>query len=136
MNTRMERYNLESEEETPSRVRKNTSLYQDIKSNEISNIRNDSNVRVIESNGKTIDIDKIRRYIEENNNVSHRVRKSVATFNEESAPVKEETTTPKDYDLLSVLDKAKKSREVNYESERYRKLNIKKPYILVGLYSL
>ena len=51
-----------------SRVNKNTSLYEDVKRSELSRVKNNTNVRIIEQNGKTIDLEKIRKYINEVNN--------------------------------------------------------------------
>lgn len=124
MNSRMERYNSEVEEEKPiSRVNRNSLLYQDIKTSELSRVSNNDNVKVIENNGKTINIDKIRRYIEESN-IETKARKSVRIDlpnNNETVNIKEDNT-PKDYDINSVLEKARQKREINYESERYKKL--------------
>ena len=124
MNSRMERYNSEVEEEKPiSRVNRNSLLYQDIKTSELSRVSNNDNVKVIENNGKTINIDKIRRYIEESN-IETKARKSVRIDlpnNNETVNIKEDNT-PKDYDINYVLEKARQKREINYESERYKKL--------------
>lgn len=128
MNSRMERYNsenIDSFEESKSRVNRNSSLYQDIKTSELSRVRSNDNVKVLEANGKTIDIDKIKRYIE-NNNLETKPRRSVILNpNEVSAvkePIKQEEVIQKDYDINSVLEKAKQSREIDYERERYKKL--------------
>ncbi len=124
MNTRMERYNrenLENSDDGLSRVNRNSSLYQDIKNSELK-VRSDDNIRVIESNGKTIDIEKIKRYIEENNNDIKKTRKSVTISESSDSEEPKEQVKPKDYDLNSVLEKAKQSREVDYENERYKKL--------------
>lgn len=127
MTSRMERYNSEnltSEDNTNiSRVNKNASLYQDIKTSELSRVRDNNNIKVIESNGKTIDIDKIKRYIE-NNNLETKPRRSVVTLDNDTTikePIKREEKS-KDYDINSVLEKAKRGREIDYERERYKKL--------------
>jgi len=128
MTSRMERYNSENLtiEDNPSisRVNKNASLYQEIKTSELSRVRDNNNIKVIESKGKTIDIDKIKRYIE-NNNLETKPRRSVVTLEREEVksevPTREERI-PKDYDINSVLEKAKQGREIDYERERYKKL--------------
>ena len=132
MNTRMERYNSENtlednvSTESPrlSRVSRNNSLYQDIKSNELSRVRSNDNIKVIESNGKTIDLDKIKRYITEVNEQPSVRRKSVR-IEEDVIDIKDEENVnkaPKDYDINLVLEKAKRTREIDYDSERYKKL--------------
>ncbi len=127
MNSRMERYNsnYDSDETTvlPSRVSKNNNLYQDIKNSELSRVRSNDNVKVLESSGKTINIDKIRRYIEENSE-KPRTRRPNVTIKEEPKVIEEESpSTPKVYDINSVLEKAKQSREIDYDKERYKKLH-------------
>lgn len=128
MNSRMERYKIEEEqqEETQtrvsSRVSRNNSLYQGIKTNELSRVRNNDNIKIIENNGKTIDLDKIKRYINGMNNEPTRVRRSVTLeeTEKEISPKKEEIA--KDYDINSVIERAKKTREIDYERERHKKL--------------
>lgn len=121
MNTRMDRYRTNDETETSlSRVNKNAELYNEVKRSELSRVHNNTNVRVIEHNGKTIDLDKIRKYIEDDKPVT-RERKRVIP---ESIPQKEEKKeeSKKVYDINSVLEKARENRELNYENERYKKL--------------
>lgn len=129
MNSRMERYKTINEEEISnsssvgSRVSRHNSLYQDIKTNELSRVRSNDNIKVIENNGKTIDIDKIKRYINEINDQPRAHRKSVKVetdFDKDDS--KDEISLPKDYDINSVLEKAKKTREIDYDRERYKKL--------------
>ena len=64
MSSRMDRYNNEVEENVSSRVNKNTSLYEDIKRSSFTRVSNNDNIRVIESSGKTIDINKIKKNLE------------------------------------------------------------------------
>lgn len=130
MNSRMERYNskdineeTESSRTVNSRVLKNNSLYHDIKTNELSRVRSNDNIKVIENNGKTIDLEKIRKYITEINDHPRSVRKSFnVDINSHNEEVKQEDFTPKDYDINSVLEKARKTREIDYDRERYKKL--------------
>ena len=61
MSTRMERY--KSETSNISRVNKNNDLYESIKSSDLTRIKNNDNVRVIENNGKIKYIDKIKKYL-------------------------------------------------------------------------
>lgn len=127
MNSRMERYNFNYEDDTPSvdspsRVQRNNPLYQDIKNSDLSRVRSDDNVRVIDNAGKTIDIDKIRRYVTEISEQPRSRRKSVFVPVQENVRHDESELKPKDYDLNSVLEKAKQSREIDYDRERYKKL--------------
>ena len=70
MSSRMEKYNYlnnEQVENTQSRVSKNIALYDEVKECELSRVNNNSNVKIIEQTGKTIDLEKIKKYINENN---------------------------------------------------------------------
>ena len=121
MNTRMERYNSEGDTSSKSRVSKNNSLYETIKSSDLSRVRNNDNIKVIESNGKTIDIAKIRKYLEENNIREVETKRRVVVTEEPKVETREREEI-KDYDINSVLENAKKSREIDYDRERYKKL--------------
>ena len=66
----MEKYNYlnnEQVENTQSRVSKNIALYDEVKECELSRVNNNSNVKIIEQTGKTIDLEKIKKYINDNN---------------------------------------------------------------------
>lgn len=104
-----------------SRVDKNTSLYEDVKRSELSRVKNNTNVRIIEQNGKTIDLDKIRKYINEVNN-EPRSKRSVLSIPKEEKTIESKPTPEKVYDINSVLEKARSGREVEYSSERYKKV--------------
>lgn len=121
MSSRMDRYNSEVEENVSSRVNKNTSLYEDIKRSSFTRVSNNDNIRVIESSGKTIDINKIKKYILENKE-EPRVRK-IITVPEEKVETNNVPEEKKVYDINSVLEKARKSRELDYENERHKKIS-------------
>lgn len=104
-----------------SRVNKNTSLYEDVKRSELSRVKNNTNVRIIEQNGKTIDLDKIRKYINEVNN-EPRSKRSVLSIPKEEKTIESKPAPEKVYDINSVLEKARSGREVEYSSERYKKV--------------
>ena len=104
-----------------SRVNKNTSLYEDVKRSELSRVNNNTNVRIIEQNGKTINLEKIRKYINEVNN-EPRSKRSVLSIPKEEKTIESKPTPEKVYDINSVLEKARSGREVEYSSERYKKV--------------
>ena len=128
MNSRMERYNSRENDvnnyaDRPSRVSRNSSLYQDMKTNELSRVRNNDNIKVIENSGKTIDLEKIRKYITEANDQPKATRKSVGIQNEDiNKNVLKEEIKVKNYDINSVIENAKRTREIDYDRERYKKL--------------
>ena len=119
----MDRYkDIEPEENRLSRVAKNDSLYDEIKSSKLSRVKADDNVKVLESSGKTINIDKIRKYLEEENKepLTTKRAKLEVENKETSSDIKLDET--KEYDLSAVLEKAKRNREIDYQNERYKKL--------------
>ncbi len=128
MNSRMERYKIEEKtneslnEPVSSRVSRNNSLYQDIKTNELSRVRNNDNIKVIENSGNTIDLEKIKRYITEINDQPRATRKSVSLEEVKEEKIVQKDEVVKDYDINSVLERAKKSREIDYDRERHKKL--------------
>lgn len=119
----MERYNYLSEDDksSPSRVSKNSVLYDEVKASELTRVNNNSNVKIIEQTGKTIDLEKIKKYIKDNS-YTNKARRKVISLPEEdnSTPVKVEEN--KVYDINSVLEKARENRSVEYSSERYRQV--------------
>ena len=94
----MEKYNYlnnEQVENTQSRVSKNIALYDEVKECELSRVNNNSNVKIIEQTGKTIDLEKIKKYINDNNEKN---------------------------DINSVLEKARENRSIEYSEERYKQV--------------
>lgn len=104
-----------------SRTTRNQHIYSSSDLTELSRIKTNTNVSIISDAPKSIDLDKIRSYLEKNDEREEYKRVSLELPKEEEVIIvrKEE----KDYDIKSVLDRAKSTREVNYEEDRHRKLN-------------
>ena len=118
----MEKYENNSLE-SMSRTRRNQDIYNVTDMSELSRIKTNTNVSVISDASKEIDIDKIKKYIVSMDNKSeeHKKRISIEIPDEpEQTIVKKEE---KDYDINSVLERARDRRETDYEIERHRKLN-------------
>ena len=122
MNSRMERYNETLDEISETRTSKNKELYDTISNGEFSRVKTNSNFKVIETNGNNIDMEKIKKYIANLNQKPVAKRENLFTEIHEEE-VKEEKVEPRDYDINSVLEKARQGREINYERERYKKLH-------------
>lgn len=122
MSTRMEKYENNSLE-SMSRTRRNQDIYSVSDMSELSRIKTNTNVSVIADASKEIDIEKIKKYIENMNDDSaeHKKRISIELPEEQKEEVKEKVE--KDYDINSVLERARGKRETDYELERHRKLN-------------
>ena len=122
MNSRMERYNETLDEISETRTSKNKELYDTISNGEFSRVKTNSNFKVIETNGNNIDMEKIKKYIANLNQKPVAKRENLFTEIHEEK-VKEEKVEPRDYDINSVLEKARQGREINYERDRYKKLH-------------
>lgn len=118
----MEKYENNSLE-SMSRTRRNQDIYNISDMSELSRIKTNTNVSVIADASKEIDIEKIKKYIENMNEDSpeHKKRISIELPEEQKEEVKEKVE--KDYDINSVLERARGKRETDYELERHRKLN-------------
>ena len=117
----MEKYENYSTEEM-SRTSRNKHIYTSNDLNELSRIKTNTNVSIISDAPKSIDLDKIRNYLEANNKIEERHQRISLELPREKETIvvrKEE----KDYDIKKVLERARDSREINYEEDRHRKLN-------------
>ena len=67
MNSRVEKYdNPENNTEIPSRVARNQNLYNELSMSDFSDLKPNDNVKVIENTGNRIDLNKIKDYLESN----------------------------------------------------------------------
>ena len=112
MNSRVEKYaHIDEEANMPSRVVKNQSLYNNLSMPEMSRMKPDDNVKVIETSGNKIDLDKIKKYIEINNEENQTIKNVVVHEDINKIPQKDVFEEEKIYDINSVLELAK---EKNY----------------------
>ena len=120
MNSRMDKYT-----ETPilkTRTEKNKSLYEQIKTSDIDKFDITSNATVIGEDINKIDIDKVKdildkRYRDEYNKRTFKVRE------EENDDLDTKVVDTKEYDINAILEKAKKTQNVDYEKERLKKVH-------------
>lgn len=120
MKSRMDRYS--NNLTTNNRTDKNKELYKEVEHINLNIPRTYSNSKVIDEFNKSIDIDKIKRYIEKMNSPEKETRTRINDIEIDSSKY-ETVEEEKEYDLNSVLEKARKQREVDYEQERSRKIN-------------
>ena len=120
MNSRMDKYT-----ETPilkTRTEKNKSLYEQIKTSDIDKFDITSNATVIGEDINKIDIDKVKdmldkRYRDEYNKRTFKVRE------EENDDLDTKVVDTKEYVINAILEKAKKTQNVDYEKERLKKIH-------------
>ena len=122
MNSRMEKYGDEPIENM-SRSARNRKIYSSIDFDDISSIRTNNNVSVISDAEKEGDIEKIKKYINSINEekIEKRKRISLELPQEEHEEITKEEE--RDYDINSVLERARDKRTTDYEVDRHRKLN-------------
>ena len=118
----MEKYENASLE-SMSRTKRNQGIYSSTDMSELSRIKTNTNVSVISDAPKEIDLDKIRNYVASMNDEKEEKRSRVSLELPKEEEVVVERKEIKEYDINSILEKAKDKRESDYEEERHRKLN-------------
>ena len=119
MNSRLDKYYENNDEIVNSRVHKNEELYKEISKSEIDGYEVKSNATVLGENKNEIDVDKIKKILDNKYNEIPK-RKSIRL--EDTEEEKEEEETTKEYDINVVLEKAREQKSENYEEERLKKL--------------
>ena len=107
----MDKY-FDNEGNEMSRTKRNQRVYSSIDINDLSRIKTNSNVSVISSAQKEIDLEKIKKYVYSMNEGNSEKNKRITI---ELPPEKEITSIkeePKEYDVNSILEKAKDRREI------------------------
>ena len=123
MNSRFEKFSeLENNDELPSRVARNQSLYNELSMSDFSDMKPNDNVKVIENTGKRIDLSKIKDYLESNEEEKVQTKSVVVKDDIDVIPDNELFYEEKDYDINSILEKAKENKESYYEDEKHKKL--------------
>ncbi len=124
MSSRYERYNSEeSNAVAVSRLEKNQEIYDKLKDSDFSSVRSYSNVKIIDDSPKEINVQKIKNYILSINEEPARKKVDLAVEQNDEGVIEEpKPKESKIYDINSVLEKARQSREQDYEKERYKKI--------------
>jgi len=106
-------------QENKGRSQKNEELYKDINNTEIDDYELSSNVSVLGSNPQEIDVEKLREMLEYKYREEPKRRSIKIPLEEEIVPEEVET---KEYDINTILEKAKDEKEMDYEVDRLRKI--------------
>ncbi len=120
MQTRMQKYYEDNENNPPLRQQKNEALYENINNYEDLDYKLDSNAMVIDSNAQEIDVEKIKKILDTKYNKEPK-RKSIQLEEEPEEPVINLDET-REYDINAILEKARSEKEVDYEKERLKKI--------------
>ena len=121
MQSRMEKYNT-SENKVSSRMQKNQSLYEEVRNTDLTNFDVNSNVSIIEEDASSIDVRKIRKFLDEKYNEEAPKRKSIEVPEFDEPIIEEPLQDTKEYDINAVLEKAKKGKTIDYSKERLKKI--------------
>ena len=120
MNSRMDRY-----AETPnlkSRVERNKDLYEQIKTSDIDKFDIASNATVIGEDISRIDVDKVKDMLDERYRDEYDKR-SLKFREQDEEIIEDKKYDTKEYDINAILEKAKKTQNVDYEKERLKKVH-------------
>jgi hypothetical protein len=103
------------------RTKKNERLYEEINYGDLSDINLASNARVIGDNENNIDINKIKEMLEKSYYEEPKKVNPIKVDVDEEENVDDEIT--KEYDINSILEKARLDKEVDYEKDRLKKIH-------------
>lgn len=130
--TRMDKYLESNNPQVNLRSKKNAELYKEIDNDAISSFTIPSNAKVLDSDASNIDIDKIKEILEKRYTKETKKMPTLSpTIVEEEEPSLGDT---KEYDLNAILEKARKTKEIDYEKERFKKLRDTQYDILKSLH--
>lgn len=124
--SRMNKYydnNVDTVEETTgfsSRTQRNQELYREVSNLEIEDFDLNSNVSVLGDNTANINLEEIKDILSEKYRENPR-KKSFGDTEEIVLP-KINLDETREYDINSILEKAKEKKEVNYEEDRLKKI--------------
>lgn len=142
MASRMDKYldenselvNSIPEEDRPyfSRTKKNQKLYKEVSNLDLVDFDLNSNASVIGNNSSNIDLNDIKNMLNDKYKELPK-NKKIGDDTEEIELPKINLDETREYDINSILEKAKSQKEVNYEDERLNKLHSTQVDILKDL---
>ena len=106
-----------------SRTKRNQDIYNSTDMSKLSRIKTNTNVSVISDAPKEIDLEKIKNYVYSLDEGKEEKKRRISLELPKEEDVVVERKEVKNYDINTILEKAKDSRESDYEEERYRKIN-------------
>lgn len=127
MQSRMDRYNT-NHEQIKTRSQKNSALYDDVRNSMLSNFDINSNVSIITNEtDDVIDMTNVKRFLDKKygDNVPRRKSIAMPLDIQEEMETKEQKDIfedTKEYDINSIIEKAKQGKNVDYTKERLKKV--------------
>ena len=134
--SRMDKYyesdiDIDDSSVTVSRTKKNQELYKEVGALDLEDFDLNNNVSIIGESTESISLDEIQDILSEKYRDNNRSRSIGDT--EEIALPKINLDETREYDLNSILEKVKESKEVDYEEERLKKVRSSQYDILKDL---
>lgn len=132
MQSRMDKYNTE---ETPikSRIQKNKGLYEVVKKSDITDFNVNSNVSIIDTNADNIDVTELSHILDKKYSDTASKRISIEVPEGRLFEYEEPLNDTKEYDINSILEKAKVGKTVDYNKERLKQARVAQYEILSNL---
>lgn len=121
MQSRMDRYST-TKTSYKSRSEKNKNLYNDVKNSALTNFDVNSNVSVIGTNAKSIDVNKLSQILDQKYNDYAPKRKSIEVPAYEEPIIEKPLIETREYDINAILEKAKQGKNVDYNKARLKKV--------------
>lgn len=119
MNTRMDKYK-DDNREPKSRTARNKNIYTELSEEDIEDLNLTSNVSVIDSDAKNLDIDTLKKMLDEKYKKVEEPLPVKLDLKEQKEDLDREDT--KEYDLKKVIETAHKNKTPDYDRERFKKL--------------
>ena len=119
METRTSKYNDDTS--SMSRTKKNQNLYNEINELQMDTFDVNSNSHVLSSDGKTIDIDRLKDMLDKRYREDVK-RKPLGVIEEDEQREEIKLAETREYDINEILSKAKENKQDDYEVERLKKL--------------
>lgn len=123
MQSRMEKYfeddSINQEMPKRSRTKKNQDLYKEVSKLELEDFDLNSNVSIIGDNSANINLDEIKDILDKK---YHETPKKKSFGDSEETLTRLKLDETREYDINSILEKAKEKKEVNYEEDRLKKI--------------
>ena len=120
MSSRMDKYEF-TEPELAKRTEKNADLYQKEVFDDYQKINLNSNVSILKTDGRKIDVEQIREMLDKKYRDNLPQRKSI-NIEMEEAEIPSLKMDTKEYDINQILADAKKDEVLDYGKERLKKV--------------
>jgi len=121
MDSRMDKYNTEKPT-LKKRTEKNRDLYKNINEGFIAtDFDINSNMTVLNTDSRVIDVDKIRDMLDRKYRIEDENKKHLVVPETKDEEI--ELVNTKEYDINSILEKAKKNKNFDYDKERLKSIH-------------